>query len=152
GGFVGIATADNLVSSRETPEEKATSACTPPPASGPAFEDWRKSATAYNSGLESQTQKDNDRAAAQFDIAIKLYPSNALAHVGRGDLYRAEGKYDRAIDQHSEAIKIAPSCFIAFNSRCIARTLRGDFQAALADCNEALKLQPGYADVFNSRG
>jgi tetratricopeptide (TPR) repeat protein len=155
-GFSRMAAAGNLVawpgsSSDNNSIPKAQSACMPTP-SGPAYEDWRKSALAFNGGLEFQKQKNHDRAAAQFDTAIKLYPSNALAHVARGQIYQIEGKYDRAIDQHSQAIKIAPSCFVAFNNRCIARALGGDLQAALADCDQALKLQPAYADTFARRG
>jgi tetratricopeptide (TPR) repeat protein len=155
-GFVGIATADNLASSRETSEEnwasKATSACMPRPASGPAYENWRKSALAYNNALLAQKLNDNDRAAAHFDIAIKLYPNNALAHLARARIYKAAGGDDRAIDEYSQAIKAAPSCFIAFNDRCYARARKDDLQAALADCNEALKLVPGHAEFFDSRG
>jgi len=114
-----------------------------PPPTGPAYQGWRNSAVAYNSGRWFLQQKANDRAAAALDTAIKIYPNNALAHVGRGQIFGAEGKYDRAIDMYSQAIKIAPGCFIALNSRCWARAIRDDLQAALTDCNEALRLHQG---------
>jgi tetratricopeptide (TPR) repeat protein len=144
---------DSLAHPELSPDraQAVNSACMPRP-SGPAYQDWVKGALKYNEAIKAQQQRENDIAALKFDAAIKLYPRNALAYVGRAQVYEGQGNRDRALEEYNQALKFAPTCFVAFNSRCYSRAIVGDLQAALADCNEALRLYQGSAGTLDSRG
>jgi tetratricopeptide (TPR) repeat protein len=137
--------------SLEDSRKAALSACLLPPADR-TTQAWIQSAKNFNQGLESARQKNYDRALGEFDAAIKLYPNNTAAYVGRGTVYNAQEHYDRAIEQYNHVIKLMPNCFSALNGRCWARAILGDLQAALTDCNDALRLYSGLSSIVDSRG
>ena len=52
-------------------------------------------------------ERDYNQAIADYDKAIKLYPSYALAYLNRGNAYEAQGDHSRAIADYNEAIKLS---------------------------------------------
>src|SRR5262245_53761013 len=71
-------------------------------------------ATAY------QRQGQLDRAIQDYEEAIRLDPTNAIAYYNRGIAYGAKGDWDRAIQDYDQAIKHQPSDAAAFRSRGLA--------------------------------
>jgi tetratricopeptide (TPR) repeat protein len=113
---------------------------------------WVQSVKMYNQGVEAVRQKNYDRAIGEFNAAIKLYPTNTMAHMELGKAYNTQEHHDRAIEEYSYVLKLMPNCFQALNSRCWARAIAGDLESALTDCNNALRVYPGLSAIFDSRG
>jgi tetratricopeptide (TPR) repeat protein len=62
-----------------------------------------------------------DKAIANFNEAIRLYPSDASAFNSRGNAYAHKGNLYRAIADYNEAIRLKPNYALAFCNRGIAR-------------------------------
>jgi lipoprotein NlpI len=105
-----------------------------------------------NRGLVYSDKDNNDRAIADYDEAIRLYPKYALAFNNRGRAYRTKGDDDHAIADYDEAIRLDPKYAAAFNNRGVAHRDKGDTDRAIADYDEAIRLNPKYALAFNNRG
>jgi tetratricopeptide (TPR) repeat protein len=48
------------------------------------------------------------RALSEYDEAIRLDPSNGMAHCSRGAAWTEKGEFDRAIASFDEAIRLDP--------------------------------------------
>ncbi|MGA2129871.1 MAG: tetratricopeptide repeat protein [Xanthobacteraceae bacterium] len=93
-----------------------------------------------------------DRAIVDFDAAIRIDPSYAVAFFDRGVAYGAKGDYDRAIADYSEVIRLDPGSAFAFNNRGSAFDAKGDHDRAIADFTVAIQLDPSYVFAFNNLG
>ena len=78
-------------------------------------------------------KKQYDRALADYDQAISLDPSFALAYWNRGNVFNVKGHYDRAIREFDQAIKLNAGFSPAFFSRALAYQSKAqwDFDAYL---------------------
>ena len=95
---------------------------------------------------------DYQKAIADYNEAIRLDPTSALALRGRGEAYANKGDTDRAIVDFTEAIRLDPKSAIAFRNRGDAYTNKGDNDRAIADYNEAIRLDPKNALALSDRG
>jgi tetratricopeptide (TPR) repeat protein len=95
---------------------------------------------------------DYDRAIADFDEAMRLDPTNAVAFAGRGLAYENKGNHDRAIADFNEAIRLDPTYAVAFALRGLAYENKGNHDRAIADINEAIRLNPTNAVALAVRG
>jgi tetratricopeptide (TPR) repeat protein len=68
-------------------------------------------------GLAYETEKDYDRAIADFGKAITLDPKNALAYFGSGSAHYGKGDYDRAVADYSEAIRLGNKSALMYDTR-----------------------------------
>ena len=84
---------------------------------------WKSEDLAWafkNRGIAYDNKGQYDRAIQDYDQAIKLNPSNAIAFSARGVAYGNKGQYDRAIQDHDQAIKLNPNYADAFYNRGVA--------------------------------
>ena len=82
------------------------------------FELDPKSTYAFrNRGVVYAYKGDNDRAIADFNVAIRLDPTSALAFRNRGDAYTNKGEFGRALADYGEAIRLDPNNSTAFCNR-----------------------------------
>ncbi len=95
---------------------------------------------------------DYDRAIQDYDQAIRLDPSFALAFSSRGLAYYKKGDYDRAIQDFDQAIRLNPDYALAFASRGEAYDKKGDRDRAMQDYDQAIQLDPNDSMTFNNRG
>lgn len=93
-----------------------------------------------------------DLAIAAFSTALRLDPTLAAAHVGRGTAYAKKGDFRPAIIDFSEAIRRAPGDSDAFLQRGLAHQAANDTDQAIADYAEAHRLQPGDIRPLLNRG
>jgi tetratricopeptide (TPR) repeat protein len=93
-------------------------------------------------GLAYETEKDYDRAIADFGKAITLDPKNALAYFGSGSAHYGKGDYDRAVADYSEAIRLGNKSALMYDTRGRAYLYAGALTKALADFDKASELNP----------
>ena len=104
--------------------------------------------------------KDPTRAITDFDTAISLNSSHALAHHFRGMAHHLKGDYDKAISDYDNAIQYDPSYAPSFINRAEAFCELGDFGNSADDYESAVLLdpdclqgrQPQIVNAYNSRG
>ncbi len=109
--------------------------------------------TAYmNWGAAYRAKGDFDRALADLDKALQLYPNSARALTERASIYHAKGEFDRAIADYDKALQIDKDSAAAHGGRAKAYRGKGDLNRALADFDEALKLDPKSALTHIDRG
>ena len=97
-------------------------------------------------------KKDNDRAIADYDQAIKLNPNMAETYNNRANAWYNKKDYDRAIADFNEAIRLKPVYPDAFRNRGDSWQHKKDYGRAIADYNETIRLSPKDANAFNNRG
>ncbi len=83
-----------------------------------------------------------DEAIAEFREAIRLAPSQAVAHINLGALFcEVNGDYEAGISEYREAIRLQPDEVIGHVNLGIARKGQGKFNDAIAACREAIRIQ-----------
>ena len=90
--------------------------------------------------------KDNERAIADLDIAIKLDPKNAVAYDSRGFAKFEIGDYKGAITNYDRAIELNPKNADDYSFRNICKSEIGDYKGAIADLDKVILSQ--IVDMF----
>ncbi len=113
---------------------------------GPGLSDYTEvirlnpDATSYNNrGTAHDAQGEVDKAILDFNEAIRLNGSFALAMTNRGESYRKKGDYSKAIADSSEALRLDPKSLLAHLHRGDAYSDNVDFDNAIADYTEILE-------------
>jgi tetratricopeptide (TPR) repeat protein len=105
-----------------------------------------------NRGMAYLFKGDLDRALTDFNKAVELDPTYAMALIDRGTAYDNKGDHAHAIADFDAAIKLDPKSPDALTGRCAARAEAGnDLQQALADCEQSLAIRGKDAGALNSR-
>jgi tetratricopeptide (TPR) repeat protein len=96
-------------------------------------------AAFYMRAIAHRAKANHDRAAADFEQALRLAPAGSIAGLketlrwelgeptgfhNRGSAYHNERDYDRAINNYSEAIRLDPKHAAAFLNRGVALQTR----------------------------
>jgi tetratricopeptide (TPR) repeat protein len=105
----------------------------------------------YNQGRTFLSQKDYDRAIAQFDEAIKLDPKYILAFNARGLAYAGKSRHDDAIADYDRAIALDPDYAAGYLNRANAYRSKGRDDRAIVDFDRAIELSPRNAAAYFGR-
>jgi tetratricopeptide (TPR) repeat protein len=97
--------------------------------------------TYNNRGLAYITDKELDKAMADFDAAVRIDPTYPFAYDNRGVVWRMRSQFDRAIVEHNEAIRREPTFISAYVNRGMAFQLMGNKRSAKADFDAVLGMQ-----------
>jgi tetratricopeptide (TPR) repeat protein len=84
---------------------------------------------------------DDDRALADYNLALQLAPDYALSWNGRGAIFLHRKEYRKALADFIEAIRINPMLAQAYQNRAAAKKALGDIAGANADRDEARALR-----------
>jgi tetratricopeptide (TPR) repeat protein len=115
--------------------------------------DLQQRAIAYcNRGIGYSQKGDHNRAIADLNESIRLWPDNAKHYSNRGAAYIAKGDNDRAIVDYDQAILLKPDYTLAYMGRSLAYTNKGDYDRAIADSDEAILLKPDEVPAYITRG
>ena len=93
--------------------------------------------------------KQEDKALADFETALKLDPKEANALVGRAELRRVAKKWAEAIVDYDAALALDPDDFRGLMGRAAAHYGAGEIEKALADYAETMKQHPDEPQAFN---
>lgn len=104
------------------------------------------------SGIERVEKLEFERAIADFDEAVKLDPTNALAYQWRGQAWSKKSEHDKAIADFTEAIKLDPTNAWPYGARGEEWSKKKEYDKAVADCTEAIRLDPKDATSYRWRG
>jgi tetratricopeptide (TPR) repeat protein len=91
-------------------------------------------------------------ALADFNQAIEIDPTNAMAYSNRGAAYRKLEDLENALANYDLAIQHNPDYATAYMNRAFAYYKVGRYQEGVADCNRALELRPDQANTYSNRG
>jgi tetratricopeptide (TPR) repeat protein len=105
-------------------------------------------------------KREDDKAIADCNAAIRLDPKNARAFYNRGHSWFEKGEDDKAISDYNEAIRLDPHHkMLYYVRRGLAWSNKREYDRAMSDQNEAIRLDPtfamayvGRANVWRSRG
>jgi serine/threonine protein kinase len=105
-----------------------------------------------NRGATYHNLKLYELALADFDEAICLNSTFALAYNNRGISYAHLGQHERAIADYDEAIRLNPTFALAYNNRGNRYADLGQHERAIADFDEAIRLNPTFVQAYGNRG
>jgi lipoprotein NlpI len=109
--------------------------------------------SAYLNRAKAYVEKSEfDRAIADYNEVIKLFPKNMYAYYGRGFAYYKQGEFDHAIADFTEVIELNPRDERAYLSRATAYLHIDDFDRAIADYTQTILLSPKDEHVYCSLG
>lgn len=101
---------------------------------------------------------DLERAIADYDQALRLYPKNPGAYDNRANALNARGDLDDAIKDYNESVRLNPRNSLVYLNRGSLLVEKGDLAGALADYAKTLALNPreenahvGRAHVYSIR-
>jgi tetratricopeptide (TPR) repeat protein len=103
-------------------------------------------AMLINRGIALLKARDPERAAADFDLAIKAAPELAEAWINKGvALTRIDGRAEEAVALISHGIALGPrEPARAYFARAQARELAGQLRGAMEDYAAAAKADPAW--------
>lgn len=91
-----------------------------------------------------------DRAISFYKDALKIEPTNSLAHYNIGSSYYAMGMNEQAVQYYTNAIAFHETPFIAYQNRGIVHKRMGNYDDAIRDFEQSLTYIPPNAsgDTF----
>ncbi len=117
-------------------------------AAGQAWTAEEGTAQYYLEQGEEHVKRGNlDQAITDFNQALEIYPSYAVAYNNRGNAYYGKGQYDQAITDYNRALEINPKLAVAYNNRAVAFYFKKSYDRAWEDLRKAqslgYKVDPG---------
>jgi tetratricopeptide (TPR) repeat protein len=127
---------------------------------------WRDAVDAYSRAAEmSRTVeplirrsraheglKDDRKAMADLDAAVRLEPASAEAWTARGQLCMKLNRWDQSLQDFTRALKLDPKAAKVRVARGSYYARTGKPQLALEDFDAAVAADPNLAEAYNNRG
>lgn len=95
--------------------------------------------------------KNEDRALADYDAAIRDDPANAGAYVNRGDVLGRRRMREKAIADYATALRLNPNQAEAYHNRALEYLKIGDVDSAIRDLDAAIELKPDLCESYLKR-
>jgi tetratricopeptide (TPR) repeat protein len=93
-----------------------------------------------------------DKAAEQYQTALRLKPDYAEAYNNMGSVYLSQNLPEKAIEQYQIAIRLKPDFAEACNNLGTAYWSQGLPDRAIEQYQIVLRLKPDYAEAYNNLG
>jgi TonB family protein len=106
----------------------------------------------YNRGTALQRQGKNREAIEDFNSAISIEPSYALAYSARGLSQWRLKEPDKAVADYDKAIQLNSQDSYAYANRAIVKFYKADYKGALIDQDKALAINPTDVNALRARG
>ena len=95
---------------------------------------------------------DTKSALGDFNHAIEMEPTNAMAYSNRGSAYSTLQDMEKALESYDLAIQNNPGYATAYTNRAYAYYKLGRYQEGVADCDRSLALRPDLPNTYSNRG
>jgi tetratricopeptide (TPR) repeat protein len=95
--------------------------------------------------------KDEDRALADYNAAIRDDPANAGAYVNRGDVFGRRQMGEKAIADYGTALRLNPNQAEAYYNRALEYLKSGKIDTAIHDLDSAIELKPDLCESYVKR-
>jgi tetratricopeptide (TPR) repeat protein len=95
---------------------------------------------------------DPQGAVRDYNQALEVDGTAALAFVQRGQAENALGKSGNALKSYSQAIRLEPNLAAAYLNRCLTKSNLNDQPGAISDCTEATGINPNLLTAYQNRG
>ncbi|HLG35810.1 MAG TPA: tetratricopeptide repeat protein, partial [Bacteroidia bacterium] len=119
------------------------------------LEDNLKNFTAplplVNLGVEYKRQGFLDKAMANYNKSIQLYPDYGLAYVNRGNIYSDSRMDTLALADYNKAIQLKTQTPNVYANRGGVYARNGKYDLALADFAIAIKIDSNFANAYMNR-
>jgi len=120
------------------------------------LEDNLKNFTAplplVNLGIEYKRHGQIEKAMANYNRSIQLYPEYGLAYLNRGNIFFDAGQTLRAMSDYNEAEKLGVKTEHLFANRGALFAMKKDYPNAFKDFEKSLQINPRHANAFMNRG
>lgn len=95
-----------------------------------------------------------EEAISQYERALEVDSTFAMARLGLAESYSRKGQYGRAIEEYNELIRIEERNLKArvFFNLGVAQHMKGNYSDAIASYEEALGMEPEFADAHYGMG
>lgn len=97
---------------------------------------------AYDEGRKALVEGNAERALAQADKAISIFPGEAHFYALRGDARMVDASYERAVESYDEAIERRDDFFYYYLQRGLAYKELGREERAASDLQKSLAYLP----------
>ena len=105
----------------------------------------------YNSGSAHFEEGEYELAIDDFDEAIRLDPTFALAYSTKGFTLIFLRRFQLAVDELDDAIRLDPQAEGAYRNRGLAYVGLGQEQRGIEDYDTAVRLEPRFALAYADR-
>lgn len=115
-------------------------------------QDTRPGVSQYNAGVNLMKKGQYEKAAKQFEAALKKNPNMAEAHNNLGYSLRKQGNgnFERSLSHYNRAIELNPHLSEAYMYRGLLHALMGNEDKALQDHGMLTKLNRRLADALQA--
>jgi tetratricopeptide (TPR) repeat protein len=107
---------------------------------------------SYYKGLLSFEDRDFDKAAGYYSIAISTNPDHAFAFNDRGSAKREKGDFAGAIEDYKKALEIDNKMVFVWNNLGSAYRNNKEHDKAIEAYSKSLELDPKYVMALINRG
>jgi tetratricopeptide (TPR) repeat protein len=105
-----------------------------------------------NLGEAYKSRGELEKAAEQYQAALRLDPDLPEARNNLANILAAKGQSDKAISEYQRALAVKPESADGHYNLGLAYDAKGQFDKAIAEYQAALKLKPDYPEAHNNLG
>lgn len=106
----------------------------------------------YNLGLLYSLKNEHRLAISNFDLALKISPTDFACLVNKGAAHNDCYEYSQALQCFEKAIQLEDFVAEVWSNKGIALNGLGRFQNALFAYDKAIALNPNYSQAFYNKG
>lgn len=111
------------------------------------------SGRAYvNRAILLRKAKENDKALAYYNEALKINPKDHEAYCSRGNIYFDKNLNELALQDYNACLAIKPDYYTALDNRGGLYSRTKQYELALADFDKAISIKPDYEKVYVNQG
>ncbi|MCH7688024.1 MAG: tetratricopeptide repeat protein [Planctomycetes bacterium] len=106
----------------------------------------------YQRAMASIFLQSFEKAARDYEAAIKLQRNHLGAYLGLADAYSQAGNTSKALEAYGRAVETFPDTPLVYNNRGMYLQQLEKHEEAITDFTRAIELEPDYFYAYTNRG